>query len=69
MNIEIGKFIYILNVDIIAPAMKQPRLSAYYAFLANTVVSIRHYIDKITSLLCMAVLLYVKKYCNTTSNI
>jgi len=26
-------------------------------------------IDKITSLLYMAVLLYVKKYCNTTSKI
>ena len=43
MNIEIGKFIYILNVDITAPAMKQSRLSAYYASLAKTLVSIRHY--------------------------
>ena len=43
MNIEKGKSIYILNVDKIAPAMKHSRVSAYYASLPKTVVSIRHY--------------------------
>jgi len=43
MNIEIGKSNYILNVDTIAPVMKQSRLSAYYVSLVETVVSFRHY--------------------------
>lgn len=42
MNIEIGKSIYILNADTIASAMKQSRISAYYASLAKTAVSVRH---------------------------
>jgi hypothetical protein len=39
MIIEIGKSIYILNVDTIAPAVKQSRVSAYYASLADCCIN------------------------------